>query len=74
VRYALTAAAQIKLSIKPPRGRTLVVATARGRAGLDKITWNRKLKRKHAPHGRYKLIVTATVGKRSVQSTLTVRI
>jgi hypothetical protein len=74
VRYALTADAAISLSVKPSHGRTTVVARARGRAGLDRVAWNRKLRGKTVRHGRYTLTVTATSGGRNASSSITVRL
>jgi DNA-binding beta-propeller fold protein YncE len=69
VRYALTGPAPVTLSLN---GR--VLARASGHAGLGQLIWNRKLGRTSAPAGRYRLTVTAAVGKASAQSSLTVRL
>lgn len=69
VRYALTAAASVTLSLN---GR--VLARASGQAGVGQLAWNRKLGRTSAPAGRYRLTVTAAVGKASAQSSLPVRL
>jgi sugar lactone lactonase YvrE len=74
VRYALTGDASITLAVRPPRGRAVVVARTRGRAGLDRITWNGRLHGRAAPPGRYRLIVTATVGPNRASSALTLRL
>jgi virginiamycin B lyase len=75
VRYVLTANVAVTLSVKASRGgRPVVVKRARGRAGLDRISWNRRLKGKPARAGRYTLIVTAKRGQRRVSSTLSVRL
>jgi len=55
-------------------GRPIVVARSRGRAGLGRIAWSRKLRGRAARPGRYRLIVTATVGSARIASTLTVRL
>ncbi|MDQ2761390.1 MAG: hypothetical protein M3Y17_13445 [Actinomycetota bacterium] len=74
VRYRLTGEARIILSVDAGLGRPIVVARARGRAGVDRIAWNRRLHGRRARHGSYELIVTATIGRRSVLSVLTLRL
>lgn len=84
VRYRLRLAseARIVLSVKAVRASvrgeagppTVVVARSRGRGGVDGIAWNRRLHGRRARHGRYELIVTATVGRLSVSSVLTTRL
>ena len=73
-RYALTGPADITLKVKPPKGAAVTVAKAKGKAGINQISWNRKLKGKKAPKGTYKLTITATAGGKSVSSTVTVRL
>src|SRR5205085_11586406 len=59
-------------SVPPARmGRPIVVARSRGRAGLGRIAWSRKLRGRAARPGRYRLIVTATVGSARIASTVT---
>lgn len=74
VRYALTGPADITLKVKPPKGRTTTVAKAKGRAGINKISWNRKLGGKKAGKGTYKLSITATAGGRTASSSLTIKL
>jgi hypothetical protein len=75
VRYALTAAAKITLSVAPAHGHATVVAHAKAHAGVkDQITWNRKLHGKTAKPGKYKLTLTATAGGLSSHSTVTIRL
>jgi hypothetical protein len=50
------------------------VAHAEGRAGLDRISWSRKLHGKHAPAGRYKLIVTASLNGHESSSSISIRL
>ena len=49
VRYALTGAADITLKVKPPKGAAVTVGKAKGKAGINQISWNRKLKGRKAP-------------------------
>ncbi len=70
VRYALTGPAGITLKVKPPKGATVTAATARGHAGINAISWNRKIKRKKAGKGTYKLTVTAKAEGRTASSSL----
>ncbi len=74
VRYALTGAANITLKVKPPKGATSTVAKAKGKAGINQISWNRKIKGKKAAKGTYKLTITATAGGKTVSSTLSVKL
>lgn len=74
VRYALTGAADITLKVKPPKGSAATVARARGRAGINSIAWNRKLKGRKAPKGTYKLTITATAGGRTASSTVSLKL
>ena len=70
VRYALTGAADVTLKVKPPKGAAVTVGKAKGKAGINRISWNRKLKGRKAGKGTYKLTITATAGGRSVASTV----
>jgi sugar lactone lactonase YvrE len=75
VRYVITADVPITLSVKRARGdRAVVVKRTRGHAGLDRISWNRRLHGKRVAPGRYGLIVTAIGGQRHVRSALSVRL
>jgi hypothetical protein len=74
VRYVLTARAPVTLSVKPSRGPARTVARASGHAGLNQIAWNRKLGRKAAKRGTYKLTVTTTNQGRHTASTITIRL
>src|SRR5207237_203225 len=72
VRYALTGPAAVTLTVTPlgvgrsrrarASARAVTVAHASGRAGVNKIAWNRKLRGKPAPRGRYRLAVIASAG------------
>jgi hypothetical protein len=74
VRYVLTGPADITLAVAPKKGRPVIVARGRGRAGVNNLTWNRKLAGKRANAGAYKLLVTATAGKKTATSSLSVRL
>jgi Ca2+-binding RTX toxin-like protein len=74
VSYALTGAANVTLSVTAPRGRPTVVSRARGRAGINHITWNRRLNGKRAGHGTYRLTLSSTQNGRTATSRLTVRL
>lgn len=74
VRYALTGPADVTLKVKPPKGAAATVAKAKGRAGINQVSWNRKLKGRKAGKGTYKLTITATAGGKTVSSTLTIRL
>jgi hypothetical protein len=73
VRYALTGVTSLTLSVGTPTGRR-VVAHANGQAGVGALVWNRRLGSRTTPPGRYQLIVTATVGKTTMDSMVTVRL
>jgi hypothetical protein len=74
VSYALTADAALTLSVTPPHGKPIIVAHAPGHPGIGTLTWNRRLHRRTAPHGRYQLNLTATSAKQSATSRLTIKI
>jgi hypothetical protein len=74
VSYALTGPADITLSVARTRGRLRLVARKRGRAGLNRVTWNRKLVGQRATVGTYRLVVTATANNKKVTSTLRIRL
>lgn len=76
VRYALTGRAAVTLRVAGPGARRpVVVARRAGHAGLNTISWNRRLARgRGARPGRYRLAVTATVAGRSATSTLAARL
>jgi hypothetical protein len=74
VNYALTGAASVALTVKPSRGPTVTVARAHGSAGLNRLTWDRKLSGKTAQPGTYRLTVTATSSGGSASSGLTIHL
>jgi hypothetical protein len=74
LRYVMTHGARVTLTVKPPKGRSLTVSGANANAGLNQLTWNRKLGRKRAPRGTYRLVVTAAFAGRNVASGLTIRL
>ena len=50
------------------------MAKAKGKAGINRVSWNRRIKGRKRRRGTYKLTITATAGGRTVSSTLTVRL
>jgi hypothetical protein len=74
VSYALTGPAGITLSAARKGGRARIVARKRGRAGVDRVTWNRKLAGKRAKPGTYRLTVTATANGKKATSALRIRL
>lgn len=74
VRYALTGRADVTLKVRPPKGKTVTVAKARGKAGINTISWNGKLKGKKARKGTYRLTVTAKAGGRTRSTTMKVKL
>ena len=74
VSYALTGPADITLRVARAGGRTRSVARKRGRAGVNRVTWNRKLAGKRAKSGTYRIVVTATANNKKATSTLRVRL
>jgi hypothetical protein len=78
VRYVLTHSAQVTLRVQPLSGRSraTVVANAgsNGKAGLNAIKWNRRLNRRKAPPGRYRLTVTASREDVTATSSITARL
>jgi hypothetical protein len=74
VCYALTGPADITLSVARKGGRPLSVARTRGRAGLNRVTWTRKLAGERAKSGTYRLVVTATANNKKATSTLRIRL
>ena len=66
----------LTLKVKPPKGAAVTVANGKGKgkAGINRISWNRKLKGKKAPKGTYKLTINATAAGKSVSSTLSVKL
>jgi sugar lactone lactonase YvrE len=74
VRYVLSLAATVTLSVTRSGGAPTVVAHATGRPGWAALAWNRRIAGAPAGHGSYKLTVTATVGGRTIASSLNVRL
>jgi sugar lactone lactonase YvrE len=74
VRYALTRAAQLTLAVQPSHGRRTVVVRTHGRAGLGVVNWNEQVRGKRVRHGRFVLIVTASLAGREASTAIHVRI
>lgn len=74
VRYVLTRTAAVRLRVTTPSNRTVSVASATGRAGLNTIRWNRRIGGRRAPRGLYELTVRASAGGKVYTSTRTVRL
>jgi hypothetical protein len=74
VNYVLTRAAGITLSVVGTGRRPVSVTRTSGRAGLNHVTWNRKLVGKRATVGTYRLVVTATANTKTVTSSVLIRL
>ncbi|MEA2403988.1 MAG: hypothetical protein QOE08_635, partial [Thermoleophilaceae bacterium] len=74
VSYALTGPADITLKVARKGGRLRSVARKRGRAGVNRVTWNRKLAGKRAKPGTYRLVVTASANNKNATSALRIRL
>lgn len=74
VRYALTRAATVTLTVRTPAGRRHVVARTTAEAGRHVLRWNRRLAGHAARPGRYRLTVTATTSTARASHTVTVRL
>jgi len=58
VSYVLTGASTVTLRVARQGGKRVAVAAAKGREGLNKISWNRRINGKAAKKGRYTLSLT----------------
>jgi len=65
VSYALTGPAQVDMTVSRPGGKTAKVASARGKAGINTISWNRKISGKAAKMGSYKITLKVAGGRPS---------
>jgi sugar lactone lactonase YvrE len=74
VRYALTGPAQVTLRVAAGRGPARIVASARGREGVNVIRWNRRLARRVARPGSYRLTIVAAANGTSTATRTTVRL
>lgn len=74
VRYVMTHAADVTLSVTPFRRRATIVTRTRAKAGVNRIAWNRKLGRKAAARGAYRLTLTCSSKGRKTTSSLIVRL
>jgi virginiamycin B lyase len=72
VNYALTGKAALSLVVKNSKGVSTTVASAAGKTGKGSLAWNRKLKNKAAPKGKYTVSVVASANGKSVKSSLTI--
>jgi hypothetical protein len=72
ISYTLNLPANVTLSVGAPRKRPVVVTVKKGKAGLDTIVWNRKIKGKKAGKGRYTLTITAITGGRTVNKSMNI--
>jgi virginiamycin B lyase len=72
VNYALTGNASLSLVVKNSKGVSTTVASAKAKTGKGALTWNRKLKNKPAPKGKYTVTVVATTGVNTAKSSLPV--
>lgn len=74
VRFVLTAAAGVTLEVKGTKGKAVRVASAKGKAGVNTISWNRKLAGKRAARGTYRLTVKASTAGATAASTISARL
>ena len=74
VRFTLTLKARITLSVRPAHHRPIIVTHGDGHAGVNVITWNRRLHGTPVHHGSYRIIVTATRGNHSTYSGITIHL
>jgi sugar lactone lactonase YvrE len=74
VRYLLSVAAPVTLSVTAPGGKPAIVSRATGHAGWAVLRWNRLISGAPAGHGTYKLTVTATVGSSQLTSSTSVKL
>lgn len=74
VNFALTGPAAISLYVTPPKGKRVRIARSTGHAGINRISWNRRLGGKRAKAGKYRLTVVARVGGDTASSALSVRL
>jgi streptogramin lyase len=70
VNYALTGKAALSLVVKNSKGVSTTVASGAGKTGKGSLVWNRKIKNKAAPKGKYTVSVVATANGKSVKSSL----
>lgn len=68
VSAVLSAPARVSLSVARGTAGPLLVVHSSSAAGLIALDWNRHLKSRVAPHGRYRLIVSARFGHTLVSS------
>lgn len=68
----LSARARVSLSVAPGKGSPLLAVHTSASPGLIELVWNRHLRSRVAPHGRYTLIVSARYGHTLVSSSLTI--
>jgi hypothetical protein len=74
VRYALTDSAQVTLRVAARRGPARIVATTLAREGVNVIRWNRRLGRRVARPGTYRLTIVAAANGTSTTTRMTVRL
>lgn len=66
VGYTLDLPANVVLSVTAKGEKAIKVTAKKGKAGLNTITWNRKLKGKAAANGSYKLTLSASAGGKTL--------
>jgi hypothetical protein len=74
ISYALTGPADITLAVARKKGQPVIVARGHGRAGVNKLPWNRKLAGKRAKPGAYQVLLTGTANGKTATSRLKVRL
>ena len=70
VHFLLSASARVSLSVAAGRAAPLLAVHTTAAGGLAQLVWNRHLKSRVAPRGRYSLTVAARYGTTLLSSTL----
>lgn len=73
VRFVIGRAANIELTVRHS-GHSQTAATSRAHPGFNLVRWNRRFRGKTAGSGRYKLVVSAAIGRRSTSTAVHVKL
>jgi hypothetical protein len=74
VHYALTGPASVTLQVAARQGPARIVATSLAREGVNVIRWNRRLGRRAARPGTYRLTIVAAANGTATTTRMTVRL
>ena len=74
IPFTVSGSAKLTLAVAAAHAKPVVVATTTAHQGHGAIAWNRRLHRKPAPPGTYRLILTAGSGTARVQAIEKVRL